>query len=147
MDLIRTFFFSFIFLFNFTLLHAEAPPTPNEQVKIDVDLFLTTTCSHCQKADAFFREVEKKHPWVVVHRYEINEDKAALQIFYEHLQRQNSNNFLVPSIFFCNSHWSGFAEANTTGKRLQQALEDCRQKIINQGKLTPATGSVLQPNK
>ena len=115
-----------------------------EKVTIHVDLFLSSTCPHCQKADAFFREIEPKKPWLVVHRHIINQDKVALQTFYTYLQQQNSNNFSVPAIFFCDSRWAGFASKETTGKALLHALTYCRKKISEQGELSPVTINVLR---
>lgn len=141
---------SLLFLLNSSMSHANPQSVmwfshdAQKQVSINVDLFLSSTCPHCHKADAFFRDAEKKEPWLIVHRYAINQDKLALQTFYERLQQQHSDNFSVPAIFFCDSRWAGFADENTTGKALLHALSYCRQKIIQQGELSPATVSVLQ---
>ncbi len=148
--LIVKFILSLMFVFFLTPLHAESPPiiwythASGEQVTINVDLFLSSTCPYCQKADAFFREQEKKKPWLSVHRHVINQDKVALQTFYERLQQQHSNNFAIPAMFFCDSRWAGFGEAETTGKTLLKALSYCHKKISQQGELTPAVISVLQ---
>ncbi len=115
-----------------------------KQVTIQVDLFLTSTCPHCHKADGFFRDIEKKEPWLIVNRYVINQNKSALDVFYQHLQKQHSNNFSVPAIFFCDSRWAGFADEKTTGKVLLQALSYCRQKITQEGNLSSETINVLQ---
>ncbi len=141
---------SVIFLLNITISHAN--PQSNKwfsqdaqkNVSVTVDLFLSSTCPHCHKADAFFRDMEKKQPWLVVNRYVINQDKSALQTFYEHLQQQHSGNFSVPAIFFCDSRWAGFADENTTGKALSRAISYCHQQIIQQGELSAATVSALQ---
>lgn len=129
-------------------LGSAAPPsyhyTQTTRVSINVDLFLSSTCPHCHKADAFFRDLEKKLPWLLVHRYVINQDKTGLQRFYEHLQRQHSSNFSVPAIFFCDARWAGFADEQTTGKALLQALTYCHEKILDEGELSPATVTVLQ---
>lgn len=145
---IRAAFLILLFMTS-SLLHASPDPAwyshgADKQVLIHVDIFLTSTCHHCQKADAFFDEMRAKYPWLVVHRYIINQDKAALQTFYERLRQQNLNNFSVPGIFFCDSHWAGFADAKTTGKALTSALQYCHQQISKQGQLSQATVNVLQ---
>lgn len=139
-----------MFLTIVSLAYADPKPSPwfthdaGNQVQMNVDLFLASTCSHCHKADIFFRNIEKNNPWLIVHRYIINQDKPALQTFYEHLQQQHSSDFSVPTVFFCNSRWVGFAEAKTTGKALLNALTYCHQKISQQGELSAATVNVLQ---
>ncbi len=115
-----------------------------KNVTINVDLFLSSTCPHCHKEDLFFREVEKKEPWLIVHRYVINQDKSALETFFKHLHEAKETNISVPSLFFCDSHWIGFSDEATTGKILLDALKYCRSKIIQQGQLSSETISVLQ---
>ena len=144
------FILGLMFLLNMSMIHAHPQSVSwytqgaDKQVKINVDLFLSSTCPHCIKADAFFREIEKEKPWVVVHRYVINQDKLALQTFYERLQQQNSTSFSVPAIFFCESRWTGFRDASTTGDVLMNALTYCRKKISQQGELSTGTITVLQ---
>lgn len=111
---------------------------------INVELFLSTTCSHCQKADAFFRELEPNSPWLHVTRYIVNEDKNALIRFNQLLTDQQMSDFAVPSVFFCNSRWVGFASPETTGKDLLYAFNYCKQQIEKKEELTPATVSVLR---
>ncbi len=144
------FIFALICLLNMTMAYANPQSAiwythgVGEEVNIHVDLFLSSTCPHCIKADAFFHEVEKKKPWLVVHRYVINQDKLALQTFYDRLQQQNSTDFSVPAIFFCGSRWTGFSDANTTGRVLLRALSYCHKKISQQGELSPGVINVLQ---
>lgn len=123
---------------------ANSQAASQERTVLNVDLFLSSTCPHCHKADAFFKSIEKSKSWLVVHRYIINQDKLALKSFYEHLQQQQSSNFSVPAIFFCGARWAGFADEKTTGKALLRALSYCRAEIIKYGRLTPATTAVLQ---
>lgn len=133
------FILSLLFLIHSVMSYAD-PSSP----QINVDLFLSSTCSHCHQADIFFQALEKKKPWLVVHRYTINEDKKALELFYQRLRAYNSVNFAVPSVFFCDSHWIGFSQANTTGEALLKGLNYCRQKIREQKGLTQSTINVLQ---
>ncbi|KTD30187.1 hypothetical protein [Legionella maceachernii] len=116
---------------------------PNNQIKLRVDLFLSSTCPHCQKADAFFSTLETQKPWLDVHRYLINQDKAALEMFHQELKQVKIDDYAVPAIFFCSSRWVGFDEANTTGQNLLRGLDYCYQEISKTGSLTPQTAHVL----
>ena len=116
----------------------------NNQIKLRVDLFLSSTCPHCQKADAFFRSIEPGKPWLEVHRYLINKDKAALMNFHQDLEQQNIDDYAVPAIFFCNSRWIGFDEATSTGVSLLRALNYCHQQVTKTGQLTPQTTQLLK---
>lgn len=146
------------FLFKFLLLcfaltgwSAEAKinwyqQNAQKEVRLRVDLFLTTTCPHCQAADKFFIDLQRKEPWLDVNRHLINEDKAALDLFNHYLKQQTNkvDNFAVPAIFFCNSRWVGFVDAKTTGQKLNNSLEYCRQQIEKSGRLSPRTVEVIR---
>ncbi|WP_241480420.1 hypothetical protein [Legionella norrlandica] len=116
---------------------------PGKGIVIKVEMFLSSTCPHCHNADVFFKEIEAEYPWLHVERYIINKDKKALERFNYLLTELNRYDFAVPSIFFCNSRWVGYATAETTGKTLLNAIKYCRSEIEKNGKLTPATESVL----
>lgn len=118
--------------------------SPDNKVVINIELFLSTTCPHCHKADAFFRDIESKHPDFHIQRYYINQDKNALGRFYQLLSEQQMDDFSVPSIYFCNSRWVGFTSAETTGKDLLHAINHCKQQIEKKGTLTPATVNALR---
>lgn len=117
---------------------------PDNQIVINVELFLSSTCPHCHKADLFFKGIEPVSPWLHVSRYTIDKDKNALIQFNKLLNDQQMSDFAIPSVFFCNSRWVGFATAETTGKDLLYALNYCKQQIEQKGELTAANVSVLR---
>ena len=140
---------TFFFLFNLSITHANPKSlvwysAQNNQVKINVDMFLSSNCSHCLKADAFFKELEQSHPWLVVNRYYVNENKVALQVFYELQANEKTHNFAVPAMFFCDSHWIGFDQPQTTGKVILRALNYCKERISHQGELSSATIDMMR---
>lgn len=99
------------------------------QLTIAVKLFLSTECPHCHKADAFFTELEAQNHWLRVERYFINKDKQALSQFNQLLSAQQMDDFAVPSIYFCDSRWIGFQNAETTGAQVTKAIEYCATQI------------------
>ncbi|WP_133126938.1 hypothetical protein [Legionella nagasakiensis] len=138
-----------LFFLHLSLIHANPQLShwvtgSGDKIQIHVDLFLSSTCPHCHKADQFFSKMKKEKPWLIIHRYMINQDKGALKLFHECLQQQNSNDFSVPAIFFCNSRWAGFADAETSGKTLMHALNYCRKQIREDGQLSSRTVNVLR---
>lgn len=141
--------FLLVFLFSFQLWANEPSSSwysidAKQQVTINVDLFLSSTCPHCHKADEFFKEVELKTPWLHVQRHFINQDKEALTLFSQFLAQQKVNDFAVPSTFFCNSRWLGFATAETSGADLMNALRYCKQEIEKKGTLSDASVDVIK---
>lgn len=119
-------------------------PAPSALSKVRVDLFLSSTCPHCQKADKFLSDLAAKEGWLDIHRHLINQDKAALETFYQLLQQQNSTNFSVPTLFFCNSRWVGFAEESNPVSTLLRGLNYCRQQLAANASLPPASRVFLQ---
>ncbi|QBR84544.1 hypothetical protein E3983_09315 [Legionella israelensis] len=117
--------------------------TDNDQVKLKVDFFMTSTCPHCHKADAFLKQLEKNVDWLIVNRYVINKDKSALALFNQKLREFHASDFRVPSILFCHSRWVGFDTAQTTGEQLLKGLSYCHQQIKKEGHLTSLTKEVL----
>lgn len=117
-----------------------------KQTTLRVDLFLSTTCPHCHKADAFFKKLQTQKPWLEVHRYFINTDKEALETFSDYLDKQPKaiDAYGVPAFFFCKTQWVGFAEEATTGQKLLQALEYCHDEIEKSGSLTPEVVKTIQ---
>lgn len=137
-------------LFISTLLAFATEPAPwfnkssPNQIKLRVDLYLSTTCPHCKKEEAFIHNLQAKKPWLDIHRYEINKDKAALQQFQHALKQQNSNDYSVPALFFCDSRWVGFDKIETTGQAIERSLDYCYQQILKTGQLNQETKMVLK---
>lgn len=116
----------------------------SKHVVLTVELFLSSTCPHCHKLDAFFNELAPKTSWLHVKRHYINQDKNALMRFNALLSAQKTDDFAVPSVFFCGSRWVGFSSAETTGKDLLNALSYCQSRLEKQGVLTETTVNVLK---
>jgi len=137
-------------LFGSIAVYAAVSPNiwysigPNNDVTINMDFFLSSTCPHCHKADLFLQQVEKQEPWLQIHRYVVNTDKAALQYFYERLRSQQQSSFAVPAFFFCDSYWAGFVDGASSGETLLRALRYCRTQIMQQGTLSDAVVNTLQ---
>lgn len=119
--------------------------SPNLQAEpIQVDLFVSSTCSHCQKASAFMDELTQTHPWIQTEKYVINQDTDALMLFSKRLQALNERDFQVPSLFFCGIRWAGFDTAEKSGKRILKALQFCHDNITDSGEISAATRRTLQ---
>lgn len=135
--------------FNFSSLHADDHSDwtfskKNEKVILRLDVFLSSNCAHCKKADKFFTQAAEQYDWLEVNHFWINEDKTALQRFYERQTHEKVKNFSVPSFFFCESRWVGFENTETTGALLLKALKYCRKQIEENNRLTPETAATLK---
>lgn len=116
----------------------------DNHLKLKVELFLSSNCSHCQQASAFFETLQVQKPWLQVNRYVINQDKKALDYFHEKLNQIKSDDYSVPAVFFCNSRWIGFDKPETTGNVLLKSLDYCYQQISQKGELNRSTQTVLK---
>ena len=152
MRLLAKWLFCCAIIFNVCVSHAHPTDTTTwfsqdnnaTGVILNVDVFISSICPHCHKADVFFREIENNSPWIKVRRHVINEDKTALQLFYQKLKQFNSSDFSVPTIMFCDSRWVGFESSETTGKGLLHALNYCRHQIERDGTLTQITSNIVR---
>ncbi|KTC98534.1 hypothetical protein Lgee_1611 [Legionella geestiana] len=124
---------------------AAGAPLEKSTGTLQADLYLSSTCEHCQHAQAFFDELAMTLPWLKVKRQFIDLDSNALKAFYE-AQKQigQAGDFAVPSIIFCDSRWVGFDTSQTTGKVLLHALNYCHEALLKDGKLTANTIRVLR---
>lgn len=115
-----------------------------QQVILNIDLFLSTTCPFCYKTDEFFKKIETTQQDLQVRRFFINQDKNALMYFNRLiLSSKMEENYMIPSIYFCNTRWIGFATAEITGKDLLKAMDFCRQQIQKEGYLSKSTLDTL----
>ena len=113
------------------------------QLKLHANVYLSSTCPHCLNEDAFLRQLQLQKPWLEIHRYVINVDKAALQQFQQELKQHHLDDYSVPALFFCDSRWVGFDKAETTGQAISQGLEYCYKQIAKTGHLNQQTKTVL----
>lgn len=112
---------------------------------LQVDLYLSSTCEHCQQAQAYFDGLAMTLPWIEVKRQFIDLDSNALKTFYEAQKLTGQpGDFAVPSIIFCDSRWVGFDAPQTTGKVLLNALNYCHDALLKDGKLSANTVRVLR---
>lgn len=141
---------SFFLFCLISIVHSDTLPvdwytkTEANQIKLRVDLFLSSTCASCQQTDDFFKKLEKKESFLDIHRHVINQDKAALLTFSHYLKNIHADDFSVPSIFFCNSRWVGFSQANDGSQELVAQLNYCHQQISKSGLLSPTTVEILR---
>lgn len=150
-SLTKSLFFFALFL-KLLICYAAPPQQQSNEwfshdaagVVIKVDLFISSTCPHCHKANAFLSELTVKHKWLKVSRHVINEEKSQLELFYQKLQLFHSNDFSVPTVMFCDSRWVGFSDSDTTGKGLLRALSYCYHQVEKEGSLTEVTRNTLR---
>ena len=114
------------------------------QIIINVELYLSSSCPHCQKAEKFFEQIQKKHKWVRVKKFIINEDKSALKQFANRLDEFHSIYYAVPSVFFCGAKWTGFENSQVSGNPLIQSLQYCHEQIIKEHQLSRHTVQALK---
>lgn len=87
---------SLLLLLTMTVFSFQA----NSAAVVEVEAFLSSKCTHCQKASEFLKTLEHNEPWVHIRKHYINQDKKALEQFYGLLKAEKNLNFAVPALFF-----------------------------------------------
>lgn len=112
---------------------------PKEQTVVHLHFFWTRYCPHCQEALPFIAQLEKKHAWLRIHRYELTASEDNVKLFGEMAKRLGQQAISVPAFLFCRTMWTGFGSPESTGRRLEAELLACRQNAG--GQVSPTTPS------
>lgn len=133
-----------------SLAHAQDPVrwySVDEQknVKVHLYVFHSQRCSHCLNAMRFLDQLEKKHRWLVVTRYETSAHPENLQYYQTMAKGMGRVAGQVPAFFFCRQLEIGYV-SDATGQRLEASLIRCRESLQRQvtGQTRAATlGAIL----
>lgn len=103
-----------------------------KNVKLYLYVFHSDRCSHCQAAARFLADLEKRHPWLIVQRYETSthpENRTYYQTMAAEVGRVAGQ---VPAFFYCRSLEIGYVSDDATGRRLEANLIRCRDSLQRQ---------------
>jgi hypothetical protein len=106
----------------------------NKKVTLHVYVFYSQRCSHCQDALRFLDDLEKRHPWLHVTRYETTmypQNRAHYQAMAQSIGRVAGQ---VPAFFYCKQLEIGYDSYALTGKRLEASMLRCWEHLAAQVK-------------
>lgn len=110
---------------------------------VDVKVYMSSTCPHCQKADAYLATLQKDYNWLKVDKFYIDKDKSALEAFYQQLNALQIEDFSVPAYFFCGSRWVGFDSDEHLGALIKKALVYCHSQQNQAGVVSKTVSETL----
>lgn len=92
--------------------------------------FWSESCPHCKKANPVIRDMARELPWLDVRSLDVSRPVAVeLYLLMGRLLGEEAS--AVPAFFSCGKLETGFGSAETTGVRMRQGLEACRERLLS----------------
>jgi hypothetical protein len=133
---------------------SPAPPNPWSHVDAAgepvVDLWFgwSSTCPHCARAHAWLADFAPTAPWLQVHSLQVDGDDAdasiAVLLGLADLVGEQIGG--VPAFLFAGRLETGFDEAATTGRQLEQALATFHASLVAAASPSPSPGPLGSPS-
>lgn len=109
-------------------------------MQVNAYLFLSSSCKNCTTMQSYLQQYALNHPWLNIHYQFVDKKPKDLALFNTFLKQKKENDFIVPSLYFCNSRWVGVADTQVLG----EAMTYCYEHLIKEKRLSSATQKVLQ---
>jgi hypothetical protein len=103
--------------------------TPDGSPRIHLYFFWSITCPHCHEAKPWLDAMQKRKPWLVIHRHEISKDTEAYRMYIEMARSIGQEARFVPAFFHCRQMVMGYQGETTTGSDIERSLDACHQKL------------------
>lgn len=118
-----------------------------KNVKVHLYLFYSQRCSHCQDALRFLEQLERKHSWLAVTRYETSTHPENLQYYQTMANGIGRVAGQVPAFFYCKQLDIGYVSPETSGQRLEAGLVRChdalQKQVKGQTRAAPPFGAIF----
>lgn len=105
--------------------------------KVEVYFFWGSGCPHCAKAKSFFEKLKEKYPQLEVKEFEVYFNENNQKLFQEIAKAYNTEPIGVPTIFIGKEFLLGFSSEETTGKEIENLIQNCLQNYC------PSPGEIL----
>ena len=96
-----------------------------EENEFTVHLFWSEGCPHCEEEKEFLAEIQDDYPGMEVVMYEVSLDIESYHLLEEFCDAYNVI-FTTPAIFIGNECIPGFVDRETTGQKIRESLDYCR---------------------
>lgn len=91
---------------------------------LTLDAFVREGCPHCRDAKAFLVGLEQRWPGIRVRLEDVVKDNAALQRMYDLAKQHQVTVVSLPCLYFCGRLLVGYQDDQTTGRQIEQLLEE-----------------------
>jgi cytochrome c biogenesis protein CcdA/glutaredoxin len=95
--------------------------------------FYSTTCSHCHAESIFLTKLEPKYPSLDIKMLAVDVSPSNAKLMKEFMEAHNiSSTAGVPQTYIGDSVVIGYSDDETTGKLIEQRIQECLQIGCNQ---------------
>jgi thiol-disulfide isomerase/thioredoxin len=101
------------------------PAVVAEENEFTVHLFWAERCPHCEEEKEFLAEIQEEYPGMEVLMYEVSLDIESYRLLEDFCDAYNVM-FTTPAIFIGNECIPGFVDRETTGPKIRESLDYCR---------------------
>jgi cytochrome c biogenesis protein CcdA/thiol-disulfide isomerase/thioredoxin len=115
------------FIFLFFLLAAFLIPSLSAKAEesIEIYFFWGEGCPHCRTEKEFLDELKQEFPQIVINDFEIYRNSDNLSLMQELGQAYDVSIRGIPVLFIGQEAIIGFGGAETTGRQIRSAVENC----------------------
>ena len=93
--------------------------------KVTIYFFWGNGCPHCAQEKPFLEELKLKYPQLEVKEFEVYYNKENQELFQKVTQAYNTQAEGVPMTFIGTDFIVGFGSKETTGKEIEQLIQNC----------------------
>ncbi len=105
--------------------------------KVVIYFFWGDGCPHCAVEKPFLEKMEQKYPELEVESFEVYDSQENQELFREVAEAYNTSARGVPTTFIGREFVVGFGSEQTTGKEIEELIQDCLEKTC------PSPGEIL----
>lgn len=118
----------------------------DEPKQVTIYFFWGEGCPHCAKEEKFLENLVSRYPEVKVIDYEVWGNKKNRDLMIEYGKKLNADVKGVPFTVIGQEYINGFLSDETTGKRIEDAVNKIRSKAIPDEIRVPILGSIKTKN-
>jgi len=93
---------------------------------IQLYVFWSETCPHCEVAVPFFKDMDKKHPWLNVQLKEVTQTPKNMELYRAMAAAIGEDSKHVPAFLWCGTMYSGYGDNEITGQWIMDEIDNCR---------------------
>ena len=128
--------FFFIFFFNFF------PQKSLALNKVEIYFFWGQGCPHCAQEKPFLEELKQKYPELIVKEFEVYYNRENQELFKKVAQAYKTQPVGVPMTFIGKDFVVGFGTKETTGKQIENLIQNCLTNICPSPEEILAAGGI-----
>jgi thiol-disulfide isomerase/thioredoxin len=110
--------------------------------KVEIYFFWGQGCPHCAKEKPFLEELKQKYPQLEVKDFEVYYSRENQELFKKVAQAYKTQPVGVPMTFIGKDFIVGFGTKETTGKQIENLIQNCLTNICPSPEEILAAGGI-----